>query len=56
MEKAKGNGLSECYLCKKENKYSLNWTSFMYKTAKDNFKHLYCYEHCKQIEEGVFYE
>ena len=54
MVKAKGNGLSECYLCKNENKYSLTWTSFLYRTEKDNFEHLYCYEHCKKLEtEGV---
>lgn len=44
MIKAKGNGLSECYQCKKVGKYSLTWTSFLYKIEKDNYKHLYCYE------------
>lgn len=28
MIKAKGNGQSECCICKKENKFSLTWTSF----------------------------
>ncbi len=28
----------------------------MYKTAKDNFEHIYCYECCKKIEEGVINE
>lgn len=57
MIKAEGNGQSECYLCKKNGKWSLNWTSFLYKTEKDNYKHLYCYECCKKLEEvSYFYE
>ena len=56
MEKAKGNGLSECYLCKKNNKYSLTWTSFLYRTYKDNFKYLYCFDCCKKIEGGNIIE
>lgn len=51
MIKAYGHGLSECYKCKKEGKYSLTWTSFLYKTKKDNYEHLYCFEHCKELEE-----
>lgn len=39
MIRAYGHGLSECYKCKKEGKYSLTWTSFLYKTKKDNFEH-----------------
>ena len=30
MIQAKGNGLSECFKCKSEGKYSLTWTSFLY--------------------------
>lgn len=51
MVQAQGNGQSECYQCKKNGKYSLTWTSFLYKTEKDNYKHLYCYKCCKNIEE-----
>lgn len=51
MIKAEGHGQSECYECKKQGKWSLNWTSFMYKTDVDNFEHIYCYECCKNIEE-----
>lgn len=50
MIRAVGNGQSECYQCKKEGKFSLTWTSFLYRTEIDNFKHLYCYEHAKRIE------
>ena len=50
MIKAVGNGQSECYQCKKEGKYSLTWTSFLYRTEIDNFKHLYCYNHVKLME------
>ena len=51
MINAYGHGLSECYECKKEGKYSLTWTSFLYKTKKDNYEHFYCFEHCKKLEE-----
>lgn len=47
---AVGNGQSECYLCKKQGKYSLTWTSFLYKTYKDNYKELYCYDCVKKLE------
>lgn len=48
MIKAKGNGQSECFQCKKENKYSLTWTSFLYKIENDD--NLYCYEHALEME------
>ena len=51
MIKAEGHGQSECYKCKSEGKYSLTWTSFLYITEKDNYEHLYCYEHAKEMEE-----
>ena len=50
MVKAVGNGLSECFLCKKAGKYSLTWTSFLYKSYKDNYKVLYCYNCVKMLE------
>lgn len=50
MVEAKGNGQSECYMCKQEGKWSLTWTSFLYK-IKDNDKYLYCYKHAKELEE-----
>ena len=34
-------GQSECYECKRNNKYSLTWTSFLYE-YKENY---YCFEH-----------
>lgn len=46
MIEAEGEGQSQCYQCKKEGKFSLTWTSFLYRTEKDNYKHLYCLEHC----------
>lgn len=48
MIHAKGNGLSECYKCKNEGKYSLTWTSFLYHIKND--EHLYCYECAKTLE------
>lgn len=51
MIKAEGNGLSECYNCKQNKKYSLTWTSFLYKIKCDNFKNLYCYECAKKLEQ-----
>lgn len=33
-------GQSECYECKRNNKYSLTWTSFLYE-YKENY---YCFE------------
>ena len=51
MIRAYGHGLSECFKCKKEGKYSLTWTSFLYKTKKDNYEHFYCFQHCKELEE-----
>jgi hypothetical protein len=50
MIKAKGNGQSECYNCKKQGKYSLNWTSFLYRIENDNYEHLYCYKCAKELE------
>lgn len=49
MIKAEGHGQSECYQCKKEGKYSLTWTSFLYKIKND--EHLYCYECAKELEK-----
>lgn len=51
MIKAQGNGLSECYNCKKQNKYRLTWTSFLYRIENDNFEHLYCDECAKLLEK-----
>ena len=34
-------GQSECHECKRHNKYSLTWTSFLYE-YKENY---YCFEH-----------
>lgn len=48
MIKAKGHGQSECYLCKQRGKWSLTWTSFLYKIKNDT--HLYCYECAKELE------
>lgn len=53
MIQAKGNGQSECYQCKKEGKWSLNWTSFLYRIENDNYEHLYCHECAKKLEEEV---
>ena len=52
MIKAEGHGQSECFKCKQDGKYSLTWTSFLYRTKRDNYKHLYCYECCKKLEEN----
>lgn len=49
--KAQGNGQSECYNCKQNGKYSLNWTSFLYRIKKDNYKHLYCFECANKLIE-----
>ena len=49
MEKAKGEGQSECYECKKKGKWSLSWTSFLFKIEND--EHLYCYECAKGKEK-----
>ena len=56
MIQAKGNGQSECFQCKKEGKWSLTWTSFLFKIANDNYTNLYCYHCAKKIEkrEGVY--
>ncbi len=51
MINAIDNGQSECYQCKQQGKYSLTWTSFLYRIEQDNYKHLYCYECAKQLEE-----
>lgn len=50
MLKAEGNGLSECCECKRQGKWSLTWTSFLYKIKNDDYKNLYCYEHAKELE------
>lgn len=50
MIKANGNGQSECYKCKKEGKWSLTWTSFLYRIENDNYEHLYCHECAKELE------
>lgn len=52
MIKAEGHGQSECYECKKQGKWSLTWTSFLYRIEKDNYEHLYCYECAKKLENG----
>lgn len=56
MIQAKGNGQSECFQCKKEDKWSLTWTSFLFKISNDNYTHLYCYHCAKKLEkrEGVY--
>ena len=51
MIKAEGHGQSECCECKKQGKYSLTWTSFLYKIKNNNNKNLYCYEHAKELEK-----
>ena len=38
-------GQSECYECKRNNKHSLTWTSFLYE-YKENY---YCFEHIVNI-------
>ena len=50
MIKAEGNGQSECYECKKQGKWSLTWTCFLYKIKNDNYEHFYCLEHAKELE------
>ena len=50
MIRAEGNGQSECYECKKNGKWSLTWTSFLYQIEKDNFEHLYCIDCAKKLE------
>lgn len=52
MIKAEGNGQSECFKCKNAGKYSLTWTSFLYKIENDNFTHLYCYNCAKELEKN----
>lgn len=52
MIQAVGNGLSECYECKRKGLFSLTWTSFLYKTKIDKYNHLYCYNCCKEIEKN----
>ena len=47
--KAKGNGQSCCYKCEAEGKWSLTWTSFLYRIKKDNYEHLYCSNCAKKI-------
>lgn len=49
MISAYGNGQSECYLCKKEGRLSLTWTSFLYRIEND-YEHLYCYKCAKRLE------
>lgn len=39
------HGLSECKICKEEQKYSLTWTSFLYEYKG----HYYCYQHILYI-------
>ena len=51
MIKAEGNGQSECCECKRQGKYSLTWTSFLYRINSDNYENFYCYEHAKELEE-----
>lgn len=56
MIKAKGNGQSECFKCKQEGRYSLTWTSFLYRIQNDSFEHLYCYDCAKELERSYNYE
>ena len=42
--KAEGHGQSSCYKYKQEGRWSLSWTSFLYKIKNDNYEHLYCWE------------
>ena len=51
MIQAKGNGLSECFKCKSEGKYSLTWTSFLYHIKKDK-AHLYCKACASKLDRG----
>ena len=50
MIPAIGHGQSECCKCKEEGKYSLTWTSFLYRIKNDNYDGLYCYDHAKELE------
>lgn len=50
MIEGKGYYLSSCYQCKKENRYSLTYTCFLYRIPNDNFKHAYCYNCAKKLE------
>lgn len=52
MIQAKGHGQSECFNCKKNGKYSLTWTSFLYKIKNDNYENLYCFECAKKLESS----
>ena len=52
MIKANGNGQSECFECKNKGKWSLTWTSFLYRIELDNFEHLYCFECAKEKENN----
>ena len=56
MIQAKGHGQSECIQCKKEGKFSLTWTSFLFKIPNDNYTNCYCYHCAKKLEkrEGVY--
>lgn len=50
--KAEGHGQSECRRCKELGKWSLTWTSFLYRI--EGINGYFCYECTKEIEkEGI---
>ena len=49
MLRAKGNGQTECAECKRQGKWSLTWTSFLYHIEND--ENYYCYECAKKLEK-----
>ena len=51
IENAKGNGQSECVICKKQGKYSLSWTSFMYRVS--GFDGILCYHHALEKDGEI---
>lgn len=51
--KATGHGQTECFECKKNGKFSLTWTSFLYHINNNNFKNYYCWECANKLVKGV---
>lgn len=49
IKPAEGHGQSECKRCKEKGKWSLTWTSFLYKIRGE--EGLYCYDCIKEIDE-----
>ena len=45
--KAEGHGQSECRRCKELGKWSLTWTSFLYKV--EGLEGYYCWEHAQEM-------